>query len=77
VKLTLAGIIFGLIVAAILTCLMSSLLFGITASDPLISLFVCVLLALVAIAACLIPARRACRVDPISALRVPNRPITA
>jgi putative ABC transport system permease protein len=69
VKLTLIGIFVGTIGALMLTRLMSSLLFGVTANDPLIFLSVCLLLALTAIAACVIPARCACHVDPLVALR--------
>jgi putative ABC transport system permease protein len=69
VKLTLIGIVVGTIGALMLTRLMSSLLFGVTANDPLIFLSVCLLLAVTAIAACVIPARGACHVDPLVALR--------
>jgi ABC-type antimicrobial peptide transport system permease subunit len=69
VRLTLAGIIAGMVAALFLTRLMSSLLFDVTASDPFIFATVCLVLALLAIAASLIPARRACRLNPIAALR--------
>jgi putative ABC transport system permease protein len=67
--LTLAGIAIGLIGAFVLTRLMSSLLFGVNASDPLTFVTVPLVLGLVAFFACLIPARRATRIDPLVALR--------
>lgn len=68
-RLTLLGIGFGIVAALIVTRLMTTLLYGISATDPLTFTAVALLLALVAIAACYIPARRATRVDPIVALR--------
>ena len=67
--LTLAGVVIGLIGSFVLTRLMSSLLFGVKASDPLTFVTVPLVLALVALLACLIPARRATRIDPLVALR--------
>jgi len=67
--LTLVGVVIGLGVSFVLTRLMSSLLFGVKASDPLTFVTVPVVLALVAFVACLIPARRATRIDPLVALR--------
>ena len=67
--LTLVGAVIGLAVAFALTRWMSSLLFGITASDPLTYLIVLLVSLAAALLACSIPARRATRVDPIVALR--------
>ncbi|HEX3249382.1 MAG TPA: ABC transporter permease, partial [Pyrinomonadaceae bacterium] len=67
--LTLVGVVIGLGCAFVLTRLMSSLLFGVKASDPLTFVTVPLVLGLVALLACLIPARRATRIDPLVALR--------
>jgi predicted permease len=68
--LSLTGVAIGLVGALWLGRAGSSLLFGVTASDPLTFTTVSLLLTAVAIAACYFPARRAMRVDPIRALRV-------
>ena len=67
--LSLTGVAIGLVGAWWLGRAGSSLLFGVTASDPLTFATVSLLLTAVAIAACYFPARRAMRVDPIRALR--------
>ncbi len=68
--LSLTGVAIGLVGAWWLGQASSSLLFGVTASDPVTFTAVSLLLTAVAIAACYFPARRATKVDPIRALRV-------
>ena len=67
--LTSVGVVTGIAGALALTQTIKSLLFEVSATDPIIFAGIPVLLVLVALAACYVPARRSARVDPLTALR--------
>jgi putative ABC transport system permease protein len=68
-SMLILGVVVGLPLAYLLARLSESLLFGVTANNPLIYTVGLVLIAVVAVVACYVPARRATRVDPLVALR--------
>ena len=67
--LAIVGVVVGLLGAFALTRVMSSLMFGVTTKDPVTFVVVALLLVAVAFIACFVPARRATKVDPLTALR--------
>jgi ABC-type antimicrobial peptide transport system permease subunit len=68
-KLASVGVAIGVVCSLALTRLMAKMLYGVSPSDPVTFLTIAVLLLLIAMAACYVPARRAMRVDPAIALR--------
>jgi ABC-type antimicrobial peptide transport system permease subunit len=69
-RIVVAGIAMGVAGALLLTKLLSTLLYGVTATDPMTFGIVTLLLAVVALLACYVPARHAMRIDPMAALRL-------
>ena len=67
--LTAAGLALGLLGAVALSSFLKSFLYGVTATDPLTFATIPVVLALVSLAACYVPARRASQLEPTRALR--------
>jgi len=68
-SLVALGIVFGLGAAAIVTRLLTSFLYGISTMDRITFASIPIILAIVALLACYVPARRATKVDPLRALR--------
>jgi ABC-type antimicrobial peptide transport system permease subunit len=68
-RLVAAGLSIGLVLAVVAARFLESLLFGVSGRDPLTFALVPLVLAVVALVACLLPARRATRLDPLTALR--------
>ena len=68
-KLALGGVLLGLFASLVITRVLASLLYGISATDPLIFLCGSIFLGVIALLACYIPARRATKIDPMIALR--------
>jgi putative ABC transport system permease protein len=68
-KLTLLGLALGLVAALAVTRFVSSLLYGVSATDPVTFVGVSLLLLLVAMLASWLPARRATKLDPMTVLR--------
>jgi predicted permease len=68
-KLVAVGVVIGVAAALMLTRLLEGMVYGVSMRDPLIFVLVNLLMVAVSLAACYVPARRAMRVDPITALR--------
>ena len=68
-RLTIAGIVIGAVAALTLTRLMGNLLYKVSPRDPLAFALAFVIMTVVALVACFLPAWRAARIDPVQALR--------
>ena len=68
-RMTAMGLLAGLAAAVLLGRALSGRFYGVPAMDPLVSVAVCALMAAASLAACMVPARRASRTDPATALR--------
>jgi ABC-type antimicrobial peptide transport system permease subunit len=68
-KLIAVGVVLGVAAALMLTRLLEGMVYGVSMRDPIIFVLVNLLMVVVSLAACYVPARRATRVDPIIALR--------
>jgi ABC-type antimicrobial peptide transport system permease subunit len=68
-RLTAAGLALGLAVSFVLTRFLRGTLYGVSASDPFTAACVTALLAVIAVLACYMPALKAMRIDPVTAIR--------
>ena len=68
-KITLVGLVIGLVAAFNLSRVISSYIFGVSPTDPATYIGVSLLLVIIALAACYVPARRTSKIDPMAALR--------
>jgi putative ABC transport system permease protein len=68
--LTAIGLMIGILASVALTRIVSGLLFDVSGTEPMVFGGVSLILTIVALAACYIPARRATRIDPLIALRI-------